>query len=297
MDGKKYILDIPYKPGVVLITLLIASLVSFTVLSQLGWVRLIMGILFVSFLPGHSMIEAVFPCRRFIDGIGRLGLSLGLSFPIMSMFGLLNNFTPWGLNTESMIVTNTFFIIICAVIANYRSKLLNVQDRNLITLHFSKPHCYLHNAKTNLISLMLIISFGFSCVALLYAFTRPKTGEQFTEFYIVSINDRKASDYPDKVKVKDELSIIVGLINKEQHEHSYKVEVWAREYLSNSDRSLLLGSTELNLLPGEISETRIAWNMPEVGADKKLELILKKDEYSSPAGTLWLWLDVIPSSD
>lgn len=41
-----------------------------------GWLRIVLGFLFVLFLPGYALIAALFPRKADLDGIVRLSLSL-----------------------------------------------------------------------------------------------------------------------------------------------------------------------------------------------------------------------------
>ena len=60
-------------------------------------IRIILGLLFVLFLPGYSLIAALFPKKKDLDTIERLALSFGLSIAITPLIGLLLNYTPFGI--------------------------------------------------------------------------------------------------------------------------------------------------------------------------------------------------------
>ena len=50
-------------------------------------------------------------------------------------------------------------------------------------------------------------------------------GEQFTKFHILGPGG-KAEDYPTELKVGQEGTVIVGIVNHEHESASYKVEIW-----------------------------------------------------------------------
>ena len=50
--------------------------------------------------------------------------------------------------------------------------------------------------------------------------------ERATEFYILG-KAGLAEDYPRQSTVDDELSVMMGIVNREPSERSYRVEVWA----------------------------------------------------------------------
>jgi len=62
------------------------------------YARYLFGAVFVLFLPGYSLVRALFG-RRELDSIERLALSIGLSLALVPLAGLLLNYTPWGIRT------------------------------------------------------------------------------------------------------------------------------------------------------------------------------------------------------
>jgi len=79
----------------------VASVVVFVVPEDafpLVYARYVFGSVFVLFLPGYSLIKALFGSKE-IDNIERFALSIGLSLALVPMAGLLLNYTPWGIRT------------------------------------------------------------------------------------------------------------------------------------------------------------------------------------------------------
>jgi hypothetical protein len=79
-----------------------ASIMVFTVPENaypIVYARYVFGSVFVLFLPGYSLIRALFGSRE-LDNIERFALSVGLSLALVPMAGLLLNYTPWGIRTE-----------------------------------------------------------------------------------------------------------------------------------------------------------------------------------------------------
>jgi hypothetical protein len=64
----------------------------------LVYARYVFGGVFVLFLPGFSLIKALFG-RKELDNIERLALSIGLSLALVPLAGLLLNYSPWGIRT------------------------------------------------------------------------------------------------------------------------------------------------------------------------------------------------------
>jgi len=94
--------------------------------------RLILGSLFILFLPGYTLIKAFFPKKSSLEGIERLALSLGLSLAIVPLIGLLLNFTPWGIKLNPIIISLTLFTLALSLLATHRKF---THDKNLHTKH------------------------------------------------------------------------------------------------------------------------------------------------------------------
>jgi len=86
------------------------------------WVvfRWIVGSIFVLFLPGFVVMQALFPRGKELDDIERFALSVGLSLAIAPLIGLLLNYTPWGIRLDPIITGLFIFTLSIAIIATYR---------------------------------------------------------------------------------------------------------------------------------------------------------------------------------
>jgi len=82
--------------------------------------RWILGSLFILFLPGYALIEALFPKRGSLDVVERLALSTGLSIAITPLIGLLLNYTPWGIRLDSIAISLITFVLTVSLLATYR---------------------------------------------------------------------------------------------------------------------------------------------------------------------------------
>jgi uncharacterized membrane protein len=85
----------------------------------LGILRLIIGTIFVVFLPGYVLVISLWPTTEKED-LTRYGISFGLSIAIIPILGLILNFTPWGITLISILFTLTVFTLIFLCIAFIR---------------------------------------------------------------------------------------------------------------------------------------------------------------------------------
>jgi uncharacterized membrane protein len=113
----------------------------------------------------------------------------------------------------------------------------------------------------------------------------PKTGEKFTEFYILG-PEGKAEGYPTELEIGEEGIVILGIVNHEQEEEIvYRVEI-----LIDSEGYNTVGP--LRLENDERWEEEISFTPREAGDDQKVEFILYKQAQDEPSNSLHLWIDV-----
>jgi hypothetical protein len=88
---------------------------------EVGWLRAVLVLPLVFFLPGYVLVAALFPGR----GAGlkveeRALLSIGLSLALVALGGLLLNQSPWGLQADSWAAFLGLFTLGAAVVAVLR---------------------------------------------------------------------------------------------------------------------------------------------------------------------------------
>jgi hypothetical protein len=97
----------------------------------LTYLRNVFGIIFILLLPGYTLIKALYPVNTAVepagnlDSLERISLSFGVSITLVSIFGLLFNFSPWGLDLRVLILTLLVFTLAAgtsAIAREYFSK-------------------------------------------------------------------------------------------------------------------------------------------------------------------------------
>jgi len=74
----------------------------------------------VLFLPGYSLIAALFPRKDDLDGIERIALSFGLSIAITPLLGLALDYTPFGIRLFPVLIVLSVFTVSLALGAYVR---------------------------------------------------------------------------------------------------------------------------------------------------------------------------------
>lgn len=89
-----------------------------------SYLRNALGIIFVLWLPGYTVIKALFPTQvpiktstETLDSIERIALSLGMSIAIVPIIGLLLNYTPWGIRLTPIVLSLFALTLISATVA------------------------------------------------------------------------------------------------------------------------------------------------------------------------------------
>jgi uncharacterized membrane protein len=86
------------------------------------YLRYVFGGALVLFLPGYSLIEAVYP-KREIDGLTRFALSIGLSLALVPLVGLALNYTSFGVRLLPLTLSLaglTVFLLLLALAGRHK---------------------------------------------------------------------------------------------------------------------------------------------------------------------------------
>lgn len=81
------------------------------------YLRYVVGSLFILYLPGFALIEALYPKREGLESLERLALSIGLSLALVPLVGLVLNYTPWGIRLDPIFVSLAFLTIALGAVA------------------------------------------------------------------------------------------------------------------------------------------------------------------------------------
>ena len=117
---------------VILFTLLCIPFVLVPPLNEISPIRIIFGLPLVLFLPGYSLIAALFPRKDDLDGIERIALSFGLSIAITPLLGLALNYTPFGIRLSPVLIVLSVFTIALAICAYIRRGMTPEEDRFVV---------------------------------------------------------------------------------------------------------------------------------------------------------------------
>ena len=133
---------------------------------------------------------------------------------------------------------------------------------------------------TIVITVIILATLG----VLGYVLVTPAKPESFTEFYILG-PEGKAIGYPTELSLGDEGTVILGIVNQENRNLIYRVEIAVDGILNKEVGKIFL-------LNKEKWEGEVAFKPANAGDRQKVEFLLYEGDYSSPKEQLYLWVNV-----
>jgi uncharacterized membrane protein len=271
-----------------ILTILLAVVIAFFPSTT---ARIILGLPFLLFFPGYTLMSALFPKKGSLGGVERVALSFGLSMAVVPLIGLVLNFTPWGIRLAPILISLAVFIIATSGGAYYRRKKLAPEERFTVLFNIRLSSWQGQSMPDKVLSVVLAVAIAGAIGTLGYVIATPRVGEKFTEFYILGPGG-KAEDYPTELKVGEEGRVIMGIVNHEQERTSYKVEVWiggekAKLRIDGEDRDEIIVELE-----NEEKWEREVGFVPQKAGRQKVEFVLYKDGEPYFEEPPYLWINV-----
>ena len=247
--------------------------------------RIILGLPFMVFFPGYTLVAALFPNRNALKSTTRIILSFGFSIAVVPLIGLMLNYSPWGIKLYPILISLTIFILVTSIVAWYQRRRLAEVDRFTVSLNLNLAPWRVQSLADKLLSIVLIAAILGATGTLGYVVANPKVGEKFPEFYILGL-EGKAIDYPNELNVGQEGRVLAGIINREHETMSYWLEVRI-----DGVRDDMTGPIELE--HNEKWEETVSFTINRAGDTQKVEFLLYKNGEVEPClKPLSLWVNV-----
>jgi uncharacterized membrane protein len=299
--------------GILIVDILTILLVLSIFQINSAAIRIVLGIPFLLFFPGYTLIAVMFPgSKNGIDSAERIALSFAMSLVITALIGFGLNFTTWGIRLEPVLYSISAFIIVVSIIALFRNKSsLEADLKELTKFRLGLPGRE-ENTFNFVVTIFLLLAIAGSIAALGYTITKPKIGEQFTDFYILG-NTGKAESYPsDFIFTQDKVTrvsydegisflnsdsgeVTLVISNQEKQETFYEVIL----HIDGQAVSIHKGGQvfdkleNIRLQPEEKWEEKIRFAPQHPGDSQKVEFLLFKNGAVIIENELYLWVNAI----
>ncbi|WP_311173106.1 DUF1616 domain-containing protein [Halobellus ordinarius] len=253
--------------------------------------RVVFGLPFVLFIPGYAFIAALFPeagaspendentedadaaadsvTERGIDGIERVALSFGTSIAIVPLLGLVLNFTPWGIRLVPILVTVSGFTVVAVAVAAARRKQLPEDERLVVPyrqwLETAAAELFEPDSRTDAaLNVLLVASVLLATASVGYAVAVPKTGESFSELYLLTDGEDGelvADNYPEELVRGEPASLVVGVGNQEHQPEQYSVVVLLQRVEVANNSTTVLEEDRLRTFTPRLEHNE-TWHRP-----------------------------------
>lgn len=273
---------------IVLIWVIITLVFVKTPVLEGTFLRTALAIPAVLFIPGYVLIAALFPRNDDMGTVERIALSFGTSIAVVPLLGLLLNFTS-RIELDPIIITLCLYTIILVSVAAYRRMKLPEDMRFSIPVRgiYESVNTKIktpRSRKDMILSLTLIFIIAFAAGMVLFVILTPKTGERFTEFYILGPSG-KAENYSADLKYNSPATSLVGVVNHEYSLVNYTVQVALNEKV--------LTFTRFMLTSNETWEKNITFIPDKEGNGMRLKFwLFKEDNFTAPYRELQLWVNI-----
>lgn len=277
-------LKVCLKHDLIILDLLVGLLILLVFLFPSSALRIVLGLPFVLFFPGYVLLAALYPRQGSISGISMTALGFGLSLAVVPLIGLALNYMPWGITLQSILYSEAIYIIAMSLVAWLRRRRLPEPERFRIEFTLDLSGIWGPGVVNKVLSVVLIIAILGVLGTLGYVIARPKTGEKFTEFYILG-ESGKAQNYPRELSVGEKAKVTVGVVNHEYQTANYTVEVEVGDIMVDQAGPLTLAHEEK--WEGDLTFSS------SITGRQKVEFFLYRDDGTEPyLEPLRLWIEV-----
>jgi len=241
------------------------------------------------FVPGYSVISALYPRREDMDPLERLALSFVASLAALPLIALALNYSPWGVRWEPLLAFLSLLVVLASALGLLRRRLLPAQEERFApALHLNLAGRVTTGAVLrNTARAALVVPLAGLAVILLTLLAGQRTnGAPHTEFYLLGAGGRLDS-FPRTLQVGQDASLVVGVTNQEAGPKEYRVTV-------SIDGTLIQEVTGVRLDPGQRWQRPFILTPSRAGDRQLVQFELHMEGASSRAyRTLYLWVDVL----
>ncbi|MFB6164387.1 MAG: DUF1616 domain-containing protein [Haloarculaceae archaeon] len=281
--------------------------------------RALFGLPLLFFLPGYSLVAALYPARdqgvRFAgnrlavdvpDVVERAALGLGASVALAPLFGLALWYAV-GITAKTLALALTGFTVLGLAVAVVRRARLPADRRFGV-----RPRRWLARLRKGPGTLDIALNVALVVVGLLavsslgYAMVSPPSGGHHTEAMLLTENETGAyvaGGYPSSVQIGQPQPLVLGLHNAEGRTVEYDVVIQIQRVERSGTAVTVRNRSALRRLSATVPNGQTTYvehrvTPDELGDDLRLTyLVYRGDVPAHPTSanayrTTYLWLNV-----
>lgn len=246
-------------------------------------------------IPGYCLTAAYYPDNKAISDRERVSFSIGISVVIVSLMVFFLNYSSWGIQLNPIIIFLIILSVVMGQITQYRRFRLP-EEKRFRPLFFdtmnkagSRDFSWEKSFGYRALNTILLLALVTVICTTIYLIEIPKTGEKFTEFYILGENGT-ATDYPTDILGGNPGKILIGIANHEYQNTTYVVELWLTNATFNTatNTSIINEMEKLDTFPVTLghNETYLELHefIPTDTGFNQMTILLFKD--GAPSDTL-----------
>jgi uncharacterized membrane protein len=247
--------------------------------------RIFLGVVFVLFVPGYVLQEALFVHRTDMEPLVRVAASLGLSIAVTPLIFLALSFLGFGVSMWPYIVAVILFILACALVAFIRRRRLPRSHQTGTALRLDFRGWWAEQDRTFRILYFLFGLFVAAAAVSGVLVSREVPDDKFTEFYLLD-SQGSSEEYPREAQAGEPVEFLLGIANREGVASQYTIVA-----VLEGDQPL--GKTgPVTVEDGTIWEGSMTVSIPEAGKGQKVEFLLERTGSPWPYRTLRVWMNV-----
>ncbi len=242
------------KNELLLINLCSAVLIVIAWPVQVWVLRLILGLPFLLFFPGYTLMATLFPGKSNLGGIQRIALSVAFSIILSAAIGFALNFL-WKIELHPILIGIAAFTAVMSLLAWLRRRAIPEEER--LEIVFNQPFQAggRFSALDKMISMVLVLAFLAALVALVAVVANPREGEKYSGLYV-----RGAQSRPTEVTAGAPTIVTLGVTNHETSAMTYRIEIRAADTVLKTTDPIKLADggsweNEVSFVPTEVCAT------------------------------------------
>jgi uncharacterized membrane protein len=268
--------------------LLLVLLFSLHVTDGLPFIlRSILGLIYVLYVPGYCLVQAVFPAPGDLDGLARAGASIGLSAVVTPLLALALDQTATGLKPWPILGADLGFIGICSALAMVQRVRRTPDSR----CEGREPGNWWSALSPRVrVTLIALTVFFLAITSVGVTLVHRAMTSYATEFYILG-QGNQAQQYPLTGSAGSIMSVTVGIMDQDQGAQRYHVEVWLDDQNAHRHNRRVAQTARILLKRGQQTQFPVTWRLPWGSQNEKVDLRLFVDNGAQPYRELWLYLN------